>query len=141
MFWVSLATIANLRYTSLQHSILLKVGDSVLVSNSVGNRKWLNGVIKSQTGPVSFKALVNGQIRCCHLDQLKLRLCNSDLDSRDTVGLDQCLEVVDSSSPPCLMTVPELTLQPLRHPWFVSIRDDTTVGNLQFVPLCNCIVV
>ena len=59
----------------------LKVGDSVLVRNYVGNRKWLNGVVKSQTGPVSFKVLVNGQLRRCHLDQLKLRLCNSDSNS------------------------------------------------------------
>ena len=47
----------------------LKVGDSVLIHNYVGNRKWLSGVIKSQTGPVSFKVLVNGhvQLRRCHL--------------------------------------------------------------------------
>ena len=78
----------------------LKVGDSVLVRNYVGNKKWLNGVVKSQTGPVSFKVLVNGQLRRCHLDQLKLRLCNSDLNSRDTDSPDSGLEEVDLPSSP-----------------------------------------
>ena len=57
-------------------------------------------MIKSQIGPVSIKVLVNGQLRRCHLDQLKLRLCNSDLNSRHTVGPDKCLEEVDIPSPP-----------------------------------------
>ena len=72
----------------------------MLVRNYVGNRKWLNGVIKSQTGPVSFKVLVNGQLRHCHIDQLKLRLCNANSNSRDTDSPDSGLEEVDLPTPP-----------------------------------------
>ncbi len=79
----------------------LEVGDSVLARNYAGQEKWLNVVIENQSGPVSYRVLVNGQFRRCHLDQLKLKLVNfdskigsSDIQMED-VDLPCVPEVVD----------------------------------------------
>ena len=49
----------------------LQIGDSVLVRNHSGTARWLTGVIVSQSGPLLYQVDVQGQLRRCHLDQLR----------------------------------------------------------------------
>ena len=56
-------------------------GDKVLVRNFHQGERWLSGVIKKRTGPVSFLN-TDGRYRRCHQDQLRKRCVNVDT-SRD----------------------------------------------------------
>ncbi|XP_064387325.1 uncharacterized protein K02A2.6-like [Halichondria panicea] len=49
-------------------------GDLVYVRNYQSGNRWLPGVIQEKTGPVSFRAkMQNGQVRRCHVDQVRNR--------------------------------------------------------------------
>ena len=62
----------------------LKVGDNVFVRNYHRGERWLPGVIKRKTGPVSFVVqLTDGRDRRCHQDQLRRRTVTSE-DSDDS---------------------------------------------------------
>ena len=52
----------------------LDVGENVFVRNYHRGDRWLPGVIKQRTGPVSFRVkLTDGRDRRCHQDQLRER--------------------------------------------------------------------
>ena len=76
-----------------------RVGDSVLVRNHSGSKKWLPGTITSLTGPVSYQVRVNGQLRRCHLDQLRRR----EKEFVSTEVPDSSVEEVDL---PCVPNAP-----------------------------------
>ena len=44
--------------------------EQVLVQNFRGEPKWLDGTVTEQTGPVSYKVLVGGQLWKRHIDQM-----------------------------------------------------------------------
>ena len=46
------------------------LGEQVLVQNFRGKPRWLNGTVAEQTGPVSYKVLVDDQLWKRHVDQM-----------------------------------------------------------------------
>ena len=74
--------------------------------NHVGGKKWLAGVIVSQSGPVSFQVSVNGQLRRCYLDQLKLKSSDSNSKAQTTDSSGSPVEDVDLPSSPEIVDCP-----------------------------------
>ena len=50
------------------------LGEQVLVQNFRGKPRWLNGTVAEQTGPVSYKVLVDDQLWKRHVDQMHQQL-------------------------------------------------------------------
>ena len=47
-----------------------QIGAPVLVENFNGEPKWLVAQVVERTGPLSYKVLIEGNIWCCHIDQI-----------------------------------------------------------------------
>ena len=68
-----------------------KANDPVWVQNYTGKPKWLAGKIVAETGPVSYKVRVQGQIQRRHVDQLKKRHVDVELTSHPDNSNDSFL--------------------------------------------------
>ena len=78
----------------------LEVGTTVFVQNYHQGARWLPGVIKQKTGPVSFLVkLQDGRIRCCHQDQVSG--CSVSVPQESTMESDMDIVAAEpSESPP-----------------------------------------
>ena len=79
-------TKADLQSGSTQnHLRKFQVGTHVWMRNYVGKPKWIPGVVKTKTGPVSYKICARGSIHRRHIDQLRMRNlpCPRNLENQE----------------------------------------------------------